>query len=29
MAIYLHGDEVTNVFRLAGSDENSASYALG
>lgn len=29
MAIYLHGAEVTNVFRLAGSNENSASYALG
>jgi hypothetical protein len=29
MAIYLHGEELTNVFRLAGSDENSASYALG
>jgi hypothetical protein len=29
MTLYLHGAEVTNVFRLAGSDENSASYALG
>jgi hypothetical protein len=29
MTVYLHGVEVTNVFRLAGSDENSASYALG
>ena len=29
MTLYLHGVEVTNVFRLAGSDENSASYALG
>jgi hypothetical protein len=29
MALYLHGAEVTNVFRLVGSDENSASVALG
>jgi len=29
MTVYLHGMEFTNVFRLAGSDENSASCALG
>jgi hypothetical protein len=29
MAVYLHGVEVSNVFRFAGRDENSASYALG
>jgi hypothetical protein len=29
MAVYLHGTEITNVFRLLGADENSASFALG
>lgn len=29
MALSLHGREPTNVFRLIGSDENSASFALG
>jgi hypothetical protein len=29
MTVYLRGAEVSNIFRLAGRDENSASYALG
>lgn len=29
MALTLHGKEVTNVFRLSGNNENSASFALG
>jgi len=29
MALSLHGTEPTNVFRLNGDDENSASFALG
>ena len=29
MALSLHGREPTNVFGLIGSDENSASFALG
>lgn len=29
MALSLHGKEPTNVFRLIGNDENSASFALG
>ncbi len=29
MTLTLHGEEVDNVFRLVGLDENGASYALG
>jgi hypothetical protein len=29
LALSLHGNEPTNVFRLCGTNENSASFALG
>ena len=29
MTLTIHGGPVTNVFRLAGADENSATFALG
>ena len=29
MVLSIHGAEPTNVFRLIGSDENSASFAVG
>lgn len=29
MVLSIHGTEPTSVFRLIGSDENSASFAMG